>query len=309
MRKSSEYIAVALIVLSILGSISGIIIYEYLQSQKRKTIDIEALPVSTWSKKELHLIKGETVRLRIINRDSVIHGFSIPELGVNERIIKAGKSKIIEFIPLWEGEFIFMCTVQCSVREHAFMKGKVIVEDTEYMKSGSLEKTDEVKIQILWNYRNLNQKMELYEPASQRPIKLWEMASTKDKDSIPISSLKIKNGTFFLKPGSQKYFVLIMKNDTKESVYFFATPHIAYPPESALGFKFKCLCINYAFNVNPGETWYRVVRLRLSENFLGSRLKIYHTLIGITKERMEKFKLKPKMQKMIESDLMQKELE
>lgn len=129
MRKFNEVIAVTLVFLAIGGTIGAIFFYESVRVTKRNTIDLEARPISTWSKKEIRVKKGELVRIRVINKDCVTHGFAIPEFDIEERIIKAGQYEIIEFTPKWEGEFVFKCIVQCSRDEHDFMTGKLIVEE------------------------------------------------------------------------------------------------------------------------------------------------------------------------------------
>lgn len=129
MRKYSEIIAVVLIILTIGGTIWAIFAYESRLAKKRNTIDLEARPISTWSKKEIRVKKGELVRIRIINKDCVTHGFAIPELDVDEKIIRAGEDEIVEFTPQWEGEYLFKCIVQCDREQHDFMTGKLIVEE------------------------------------------------------------------------------------------------------------------------------------------------------------------------------------
>ena len=127
-RKFSEIGAIILALLTIGGTIWAIFFYESLRAKKRNTIDLEAHAISTWSKKEIKVKKGDTVRIRVINKDCVTHGFAIPELDIEERIIKAGQEEIVEFIPKWEGEYLYKCVVQCDRKMHEFMTGKLIVE-------------------------------------------------------------------------------------------------------------------------------------------------------------------------------------
>ena len=149
-----------------------------------------------------------------------------------------------------------------------------------------LPETDKVKVHISWNYRAIPLEMELYEPASQRPLKYWDTGIVNSAEKLPVSE-KISGSEFYLKPGAKKLFVLALRNNTDKPVYFFAAPHSVKPEEYGFGFKFKCLCINKAFMVNPGEYWYRAVELKLAEEFKGENIEINHTLIGITENRMK----------------------
>ncbi|MDH4128890.1 MAG: hypothetical protein OEV44_09070 [Spirochaetota bacterium] len=160
------------------------------------------------------------------------------------------------------------------------------------VRSVSNTGNNSVKIKIAWTYKDFpkNVKMEIYEPSPNRTIRLWDTTSEKDPNNIPISSI-IKNSTLQMIPGGLKRFILVLKNKTSKPIYFFASPHHIDPPEHSLGFKFKCLCIDHTFEVKPGETWYRVVQLKLSSNFVGKSINITHTLVTVSDEVMEKFKL------------------
>ncbi len=62
--------------------------------------------------------------------------------------------------------------------------------------------------------------------------------------------------------------------------------------EKGLGFKFKCLCINHAYEIGPGEVWYRVVLLKVSPNFEGDSLILTHHLVGLDPKRFSRFSIK-----------------
>ena len=69
---------------------------------------------------------GEKVTLRVRNVDTVMHGFAIPELGVDAGEIRAGHQTIVEFTPEKAGVFDFYCTTWCS-EHHLQMKGVIEV--------------------------------------------------------------------------------------------------------------------------------------------------------------------------------------
>ncbi|MCW7466700.1 LIC11469 family lipoprotein adhesin Lsa20 [Leptospira levettii] len=148
--------------------------------------------------------------------------------------------------------------------------------------------SNKVKIDVRWAYTSLPLEMEIREPGGSQTLALWTTGTVQDGKRAPFGD-PIPNGQLVLKPGSKKQFLLVMKNPTENSVYFFAAPHSAMPVEHSFGFKFKCLCVNHAFSIPPKETWYRVVEIRLAPDFLGDTLVLTHNLIGITKERMLQF--------------------
>jgi|SRR3989442_1381351 len=145
-----------------------------------------------------------------------------------------------------------------------------------------------VSVKITWEYKDLPPNMKIYQPPRGAILKLWETSVVKDHKDLPVSN-EISDSVLKLRRGTNKTFVLVYKNDTRQPIYFFAAPHQVAPPEYSLGFKLKCLCINQAFQVGPGEIWYRVVELQISKNLVGDAVGISHTLIGISKERLGKF--------------------
>lgn len=117
-----------LVIMATAGTIGASLWYESSLKKKRNTIDLEAHAISTWSTNVIRLKKGRLARIRVINMDTVTHGFAIPEFDIEERIIHPGQNEIVEFVPKYEGEFVFKCVVQCSRDRHDFMTGKLIVE-------------------------------------------------------------------------------------------------------------------------------------------------------------------------------------
>jgi hypothetical protein len=143
-----------------------------------------------------------------------------------------------------------------------------------------------VKINVKWLYKDFSSPVNIYE-AKGRPI-LWQTGSVASLAKAPVGE-QIAASSFEMLPGQKKRFVLIAQNSTDKPQYFFAAPHTVHPEEESLGFKFKCLCINHAYTINPKETWYRVVEFRLSPQFVGKELTITHTIIGIDAKRAASF--------------------
>ena len=73
----------------------------------------------------IRLKLNEKVRFRIRSED-VAHGFSLPELGIDE-VILPGKETIIDFQATKRGKFTLLCSVQCGAG-HSGMRGTIIVE-------------------------------------------------------------------------------------------------------------------------------------------------------------------------------------
>ncbi len=147
-----------------------------------------------------------------------------------------------------------------------------------------------VKVQILWDYKEIPDGMKIYEIKGKQI--LWKTEATSDLAKLPFEK-EIADSTLILKPGQTKKFALGYKNNTDKPLYFFAAPHSAEPPENSLGFKFKCLCINHAYHLKPGETWYRIVEFKLSKAFTDKQLGVKHILIGINQGKAEKINSAP----------------
>lgn len=147
-----------------------------------------------------------------------------------------------------------------------------------------------VTVDIRWEYLKFGANVELFEIDGRQ--RLWETKSVKGIAEAPLAA-PIAGSAITLNAGRKKRFALVVRNETAEPLYFFAAPHVINPAEHSLGFKFKCLCINHAFAVGPGEVWYRIVEFWLSKDFVGNELTVTHSIIGIDKPRAEAFSLKP----------------
>jgi mono/diheme cytochrome c family protein/plastocyanin len=78
-----------------------------------------------FSPDRLNLRVGETVRLHISSPD-VVHGLTIPGLGVNVDEIYPGKVVEVDVTPTQPGRYAFACTRWCSV-DHWRMRGVIEV--------------------------------------------------------------------------------------------------------------------------------------------------------------------------------------
>lgn len=155
---------------------------------------------------------------------------------------------------------------------------------------GAADTSKGVEVLISWENHGLPGTMEIYEvrPGTRPP--LWETAAVKNLGKAPVGA-KLEGSKLKSQAGRIERFVLVMKNETEETLYFFAAPHQVTPAQHSLGFKFKCLCINHAFKIPPGETWYRIVELRLDENIDAESIDIKHMLIALDEVKYKDFQL------------------
>lgn len=145
-----------------------------------------------------------------------------------------------------------------------------------------------IRIKFEWTYTEIPPGMRIFDVARAKELPLWKTGTVAKLEEAPVTQ-EILESTIDMKPGQKKRFALVYSNATDKPVYFFAAPHSAQPVEFSLGFKFKCLCINHAFKVGPGETWYRIVEFRLAKEFVGDHLTIKHNLVGLDAARAERF--------------------
>lgn len=148
-------------------------------------------------------------------------------------------------------------------------------------------------VKVSWKYHDVPGKLEIYEPAYDGRV--WEMGSRDSLSQLPVKE-KITDSTVRVPVGEHKTFVLVLKNETRESLYFFAAPHSVDPVPYSLGFRFKCLCVNHVFSVKPGKIWYRIVEMTLNESFRGDKLEVTHDLIRVDEATRKKMHSAPQHQ-------------
>ncbi len=80
-----------------------------------------------WQPDAIRVTRGERVRLRLAAQD-VVHGFSVPALGLSVDEIQPGHVAEVEFTASQVGRFPFTCTRWCSA-DHWRMRGVIEVVD------------------------------------------------------------------------------------------------------------------------------------------------------------------------------------
>ncbi len=71
------------------------------------------------------LKKGEKVTVKLVGKAG-IHGFAVPELGINQRV-EAGKTVEVEILTDRTGTFSFFCSIPCG-QGHRDMKGSIVIQ-------------------------------------------------------------------------------------------------------------------------------------------------------------------------------------
>jgi mono/diheme cytochrome c family protein len=74
---------------------------------------------------QLRLVAGEPVRLRLTS-PAVVHGLTIPGLGIDIEAIEPGKVVTVDFTPAAPGRYAFACTRWCGI-DHWRMRGVIEV--------------------------------------------------------------------------------------------------------------------------------------------------------------------------------------
>lgn len=138
--KKNEIIAVILVFLVTVGTITGIFVIENYRRGRLYTVELIARsPLNgnwisrgkdgIWHPRKVYAPLGKEVRLYIRNIETVSHGFALPDFNLEPPIneIKAGEVVVVKFMADKKGAFPFFCTVWCS-NEHLGMSGELIVE-------------------------------------------------------------------------------------------------------------------------------------------------------------------------------------
>ncbi len=129
MRRKPEIFALGVVLLVLVAFPAGIFGYQAFRtaSASVKVVDIIARTPEHggFSPDRLSLRAGEPVRLRLSSPD-VVHGFTIPGLGVNVDEIYPGKVVEVDVTPDKPGRYAFACTRWCGV-DHWRMRGVIEV--------------------------------------------------------------------------------------------------------------------------------------------------------------------------------------
>ncbi len=127
--KRSNAIALLVVLAVLIGLPAALFGYQALRSQAAgvRVIDVVARTPQTggFSPDHLELRAGEPVRLRISSPD-VVHGFSVPGMGVDVKEILPGQPVEVAITPQRPGRYAFACTRWCGV-DHWRMRGVIEV--------------------------------------------------------------------------------------------------------------------------------------------------------------------------------------
>ena len=194
-RPRVEWLALGLVLLVLVALPLAILGYAYLlkpvlNGGSVRTIELTArVPTANeggWTPETLRVQKGERVRLRLTSAD-VIHGFSIPKLGVDAGWVEPGKVKEVEFVAAEPGRYTFLCTVWCE-SGHWRMRGDLIVVDPADPASSERDvsppATDWMAAKIDIDAPHVATAAPTARPNAARGLALWQQMSHR-----PLSAL------------------------------------------------------------------------------------------------------------------------
>jgi mono/diheme cytochrome c family protein len=127
--KRSDLFALLIVLIVLIGLPAGVFGYQALRTQAAG-VRVIAITARTpeeggFSPDHLELQAGQPVRLRISSPD-VVHGLTIPGLGVSVDEIYPGKVVEVDLTPEKPGRYAFACTRWCGV-DHWRMRGVIEV--------------------------------------------------------------------------------------------------------------------------------------------------------------------------------------
>jgi hypothetical protein len=155
----------------------------------------------------------------------------------------------------------------------------------------ALTGSSSVQVRLVFKPTNFQIGVHAFELAPGRRFPLWQMGSARDRKDLPTGK-ELADLAISVDPGSARRFLLAFENPGDEPIHFFAAPHGVAPAENALGFKFKCLCVNHAFLIPAHGWWYRVVEVRMSEGTSGT-LTVEHNLFRVSAAKAKAFEGAP----------------
>ncbi len=127
--KRNEIIAIIFFILASIGTVLIILGAEHYRRTTYYTVELTARAPDNgnWYPRQIKIPYGEDVKILIRNIETVTHGFALPDFNISIPEIKAGEVQSVQFKANKKGNFLFMCTVWCSMR-HMEMSGELVVE-------------------------------------------------------------------------------------------------------------------------------------------------------------------------------------
>ena len=137
------------------------------------------------------------------------------------------------------------------------------------------------RVKITWSYENFPEKIELYSPTPGKEAYISETKVVSTLGEAPV--VKNLGEEIIANHNSSTTAVLVIRNNQKNTLYFFAVPHELNPHHASAGHYFECLCIGRLFKISPGKIFYRIVRLNLNKSFKGLKtFTINHQIVGVS---------------------------
>lgn len=142
-----------------------------------------------------------------------------------------------------------------------------------------------VRAQILFSYKNMDQKIRLFEVPTKMVLDLGIHGNMGLDTATPFGAPLPPE--FVLRRGEVKYFAMVIENPSNSPLYFYASFHQIRPEEEAIGYVLNCLCINQLFVVPAKTRWYRIGSVVLTTNFPGDVIAFQHNVFGMTAKEVQ----------------------
>lgn len=145
------------------------------------------------------------------------------------------------------------------------------------------EKPATVEVSFQWNYKNFPLRIRAFEISDPMNLDINRNFTVPNLQASPLTS---ELRTVSVRKGGFRNFALVVQNDTDRDIYFYAAPHDMNPSTLSLGTRFRCLCYNHVYRAPAKMTWYRTVQLRAEKETDGTKLKIDHSVIGVSEKEL-----------------------
>jgi hypothetical protein len=146
-----------------------------------------------------------------------------------------------------------------------------------------------VNVQIMFEYFKMDPKIEVWKVPTSL---ILDVGSNK---TIPIGSplpfTEKLDSEFSVKRNNDFFFAMVIKNQSDDTKYFYASYHQMRPEEAAIGYSMYCLCINKVFSIPPRSIFYRIGKVRIDSAFIGTTVAFKHDIFGLTRDDIANKKL------------------
>lgn len=143
----------------------------------------------------------------------------------------------------------------------------------------------ETDFQLLWDFGKLPFDLRIVRINGR--MQVGEIGIAKPDQQFP-QPTPLVDGHVKVALKTEALLVLFLRNTSSKKIRFAVAPHSTTPGESALGFAFTCLCNGHIYEVGPGETWYRVMKLAYRNSQPAASIVLKHVIFEVTNDNKPK---------------------